>query len=185
MSFINLNSSPFGAIAAIIILFLLALAKGQLLLNEEFLLILNFFLLLGFFYQYVAEVLKGFLSSRQELIRHEAHRVLSMHRHNANRLKESYHSKRFTAQIGLSGSARLQQFYQIYHSQIEPRLLPSYLNGAFILALETIYNEELQLLRSLYLTKVLLIKRRLVESVSDQIEPADSLENSLVLLECK
>jgi len=184
MNKLNLNS-PFVVIGGVILVLVLLLAKGQLVLNEEFLLIVNFFLLLGFFYQYVAEILKGFLNSKQELIRNEAHRVLSMHRHNANRLKETYRSKRFMAQIVLSSSIRLHQLYASYQSRVLPRFLPSYINGSFILALETVYNEELQLLRSIYVVKSLLIKERLIAAITSQPETVSSLERSVAILESK
>ncbi len=131
-----------------------AISKEYLVLTEELILIFNFFLLLTFFYQFVAEILYGFLSDRQGLIKHECKRVMSMHRHNSKRLREAYHSKRSLLDSVTTMSMVNYNRYKQYKVSVYPNLFKSYLTSLTKDYLNAVYLEEVNLLRALYLKKV-------------------------------
>jgi len=152
-------------------------------ISEETILIFNFFLLMAFFYIALRDLLNDFLNDRRLKIKHEANRVIKLHRHNSIRLRETYQERR---SISNSVHVSVTHFYKAYNDyrvNAFPFLFEHYLSLVTTNYLQMLYTEELNVLRNLYLQKALQVRAKLAQNLNPQVLVDSSIAKAVALIE--
>lgn len=159
-----------GSLYILAILFFLAVfSKEWLVFNEEALLILNFFLLLFCAYTYLSETIEGFLDEQSTLVKNSFKDLFWMSKHNSANLKEAY-SKVWdidqavldTSKVVYANSLALTSQYQ--------SLIQNYFSFGIESSLRSLYIEEINLLKSIFIKKAYLIRTNLIESLTTNLD---------------
>lgn len=152
-------------------------------ISEETILIFNFFLLMAFFYIALRDLLNDFLNDRRLKIKHEANRVIKLHRHNSIRLRETYQERRSIANSVRVSVAHFYKAYNDYRVNAYPFLFEHYLSVVTTNYLQLLYTEELNVLRNIYLQKALQVRTKLAQNLNPQILVDSSINKAVALIE--
>jgi hypothetical protein len=138
-------------------------------LNEESILIFNFFLLLFFLYRIVGETLGGFLNARHLAVKDEAQRALVIYRDAASKLRSSYSSRRDLEELLSVAFSSVYRPYAEFRKLREPYLLNVLLNQRTVFLLSTLYREEVYALGAHYIKRFSLLKESLPQEVENEV----------------
>jgi hypothetical protein len=149
--------------------------------NEEFLLIINFFLLIFFLMNAAGELIGNFLQARHNLIKDEAHKLLTLYKDSANKLRVSYSSRRDLEDILYVSFLSIYKPYTDIQKNIAPYTLNSILNRWTLLQLSLLYREEINGIRSNYIRKLNLLKSVLASNLDKELKLDSSTSEILVI----
>lgn len=152
-------------------------------ISEETILIFNFFLLMAFFYIALRDLLNDFLNDRRLKIKHEANRVIKLHRHNSIRLRETYQERRTIANSVQTSVVHFYKAYNDYRVNAYPFLFEHYLSVVTANYLQLLYTEELNVLRNIYLQKALQVRTKLAQNLNPNILADSSIDKAVALIE--
>lgn len=152
-------------------------------ISEETILIFNFFLLMIFFYIALRDLVNDFLNDRRLKIKHEANRVIKLHRHNSIRLKETYQERRSIANSVQTSVVHFYKAYNDYRVNAYPFLFEHYLSSVTASYLHLLYTEELNVLRNIYLQKALQVRVKLAQNLNPQFLVESSVNKAVTLIE--
>jgi hypothetical protein len=144
--------------------------------NEEFLLIINFFLLIFFLTNAAGDVIGNFLHARHLLVKDEAYKLLNLYKDSAKKLRVSYTSRTDLEDLIYVSFVSVYKPYVVLRKNVEPFLLEAVLNRWTLLQLSLIYREEVNAVRANYLRKFNLLKTVLATNLDKELK-SDNLTN--------
>jgi hypothetical protein len=148
-------------------------------LNEESILIFNFFLLLFFLYRIVGETLGGFLNARHLAVKEEAQRALVIYKEAASKLRNSYSARRDLEELLSVAFSSVYKPYAEFRKMREPYLLNVILNQRTAFLLSTLYREEVYALGANYLRRFSLLKENLPVELETELKTGLAQSNQL------
>jgi hypothetical protein len=186
MNLSNKNRNILIVVAVLVVWFLLEklLASSNLVnlktsyLNEESILIFNFFLLLFFLYRMVGETLGGFLNARHLAVKDEAQRALVIYKEAAVKLRNSYLLRRDLEELLSVSFTSIYRPYAEFRKAREPYLVSILLNQRTAFLLSTLYREEVYALGANYLRRFSLLKESLSQEVESELKNSSSSQQS-------